>query len=230
MKRSLESSNRVTVVGIDGSGKSTAAHEAALQLSEEYPTSDIRVVDSAGIVHYREGGVTERKFPEMEALKASEGSSRLESIGRTVLFTAKRRAAESLSLQDRHALTIGVRDPYRVDLATYLPLFVRQGDKISPKRRLALFHGLATAVHPALINLLSVDPQKAYEASVNRGVLDSHETLEGLAQAAEDLTQVVEAYSRTFGVRAAHIEALRPDTSDALAMNIEEFVPGARKS
>lgn len=33
MKRSLESPNRVSVVGIDGSGKSTAAHEAALQLS-----------------------------------------------------------------------------------------------------------------------------------------------------------------------------------------------------
>lgn len=77
---------------------------------------------------------------------------------------------------------------------------------------------------------MSVDPQKAYEASVNRGVLDSHETPEGLARAAEDLTQVVEAYSRTFGVRAAHIEALRPDTSDTLAMNIEEFVPDARKS
>lgn len=229
MKRPLVSPNRVSIVGIDGSGKSTTAHKAALQLSEEYPGSDIRVVDSAGIVHYREGGVTDIQFPEMEALKASEGSSRLESIGRTALFTARRRAAESLSLRDEHALTIGVRDPYRIDLATYLPLFVRHGNKISPKRRLALFHSLTTAAHAALVTLLSVDPQKAYEASVNRGVLDSHETPEGLARASEDLTQVVEAYSDTFGIRAAQIEALRPDTSDTLAMNIEEFVPTARR-
>lgn len=229
MKRSLEYPNRVSVVGIDGSGKSTAAHNAALQLSEEYPASDIRVVDSAGIVHYREGGVTDIRFPEIEELKAHEGASRLESIARTALFTARRRAAESLSLRDEHALTIGVRDPYRIDLATYLPLFIKYGEKISPRRRLALFHGLTTAAHPALVTLLSVHPQKAYEASVNRGVLDSHETPEGLARAAEDLTQVVEAYSNTYTIRATHIEALRPDTSDALAMNIEEFVPGARK-
>ena len=229
MKRSLESSNRVSVVGIDGSGKSTAAHEAALQLSEEYPASDIRVVDSAGIIHYREGGVIDRKFPDMEALKASEGSSKLSAIGLTALFTARRRAAESLSLQDEYALTIGVRDPFRIDPATYLPIFTRHGERMSPRRRLALFHSLTRAGHPALVNILRVDPQKAFEAATNRGALNSHETPEVLARASNDLIQVVEAYS-SHGIRAAHIEALRPDTSDTLAMNIEEFVPRARKS
>ena len=227
MKR-REVGNRVSVLGIDGSGKSTATHHAALQLSKEYEGSAIQVVDSSGIVHYRDGGVTNIQFENIEQLKADESASRLASVGRTALFTSARRTIETLSLMKPNSLTIGVRDPYRVDPATYLPLFIKNGGKLSPERRLSIFSKLTTAAHPAFIAHLKVDPQEAYTNTVNRGVLDSHETPEGLARAADDLNRVVEAYSYTYSVRSAAVEALRPDTADTLAMHLEEFVPSPK--
>lgn len=78
---------------------------------------------------------------------------------------------------------------------------MKRGNELSPERRLALFHNLTAAAHPSLVMLLDIDPQKAYEASVNRGVLDSHETPEGLAAASEDLTQIVTTYGEIYGAR-----------------------------
>lgn len=224
MPRSHQNFNRVVVTGVDGSGKSTAAHESAKLLSRAYPESDIRVVDSTGLSHYQEGEVAATRFSGLEQIEPAQQASRIETVARMAGFTASRQLVEFGWSHKPHTLTIGVRDPFRVDPAVYAPIFMGERAQVSAERRLRVLHALTVAAHPAIIALLKVNVDEAYQNTTVRDFMNSHETPEKIIQASHEFPRVLESYHDIFGVPSVEINALRPNSADLLAETFEPFV------
>jgi thymidylate kinase len=214
---------RAVIESIDGMGKSTAAQAAAQQISEAYPGKHIAVVDSTGVFGYNDGELTSHTWTNMEALEPHQTKSRLLAAAKLGTFTMARRMAEKRALRNSD-LVIGVRDPFRVDPATYALVFGPSNvQNVSPVARLRFFDRFATAPHPDTIIHLHSETQKPNVDAYN-GELDSHETPEKLAMIAEELPHVLEGYTRLFGSRIAQVEALRPASSDEVAAQIEPLI------
>ena len=222
---SSEKPTRATVIGIDGSGKSTAAHSAARLLSIEHPDSDIRVADSTGLAYYGAGEITRKRFEGLDKIEPEGRSSKLETIARMGSFTLLRQLMESEYAHSPNSLTIGVRDPFRIDLAAYLPIFL--GDKLSPspEQRLKLFSKFTRAIHPSTIAFLNVDPKVAHANTVGRVVANAHETPEKIQRAADDFPHILDTYQELYGVPYESIDALKSTTVDAVAAQFDPFVP-----
>jgi len=225
---SQEKPTRATVIGIDGSGKSTAAHAAARLLSMEHPESDIRVADSTGLAYYGAGEITNKRFENLDKIEPEAKSSKFETILRMGSFTLLRQFMEQSYGHQPDTLTIGVRDPFRIDLAAYLPVFL--GDKVSPspEKRLKLFHSLTRAIHPSTIAYLDVDPQVAHANTQGREAANAHETPEKIQRAAEDFPNILTTYQRLYGTPVNMVEALTPTSAEQIATQFEEFVPRNR--
>lgn len=223
-----EKPTRATVIGIDGSGKSTAAHAAARLLSIEHPESDIRVADSTGLAYYGAGEITRKRFEGLDKIEPAGKSSKLETVVRMGSFTLLRQFMESEYAHSPNSLTIGVRDPFRIDLAAYLPIFL--GDKVSPspERRLKLFSKFTRAIHPSTIAFLNIDPQVAHANTTDREVANTHETPEKIQRAADDFPHILDTYRELYGVPFNSIEALTPTTADEVAAQFDPFVPSKR--
>lgn len=229
MQRLHKNFNRVVVTGVDGSGKSTAAHESARLLSHAYPSSDIRVVDSTGLSHYQSGEVTLSRFSGLERLEPTQKASKVETIARMAGFTAARQLVEFGWAHKPNSLTIGVRDPYRVDPAVYAPIFMGERADISAQRRLKLLNSFTLAAHPAVVALLKVDVVQAYDNTAVREFVNTHETPQKIIQAAEEFPRVLDSYHTEFGVPSIEINALKPNSADLLAETFEAFIPTTPK-
>ena len=223
-----EKPTRATVIGIDGSGKSTAAHAAARLLSIEHPESDIRVADSTGLAYYGAGEITSKRFEGLDRIEPEGTSSKLMTMLRMGSFTLLRQFMESEVAHAPNSLTIGVRDPFRIDLAAYLPIFL--GDKISPspERRLKLFNKFTRAIHPSTIAFLNVDPRVAHANTLDRTVANAHETPEKIQRAADDFPKILDTYRELYGTPYRPVDALTPTTADEIAAQFEEFVPNQK--
>lgn len=222
MKRaSRTAGNRITVLGIDGSGKSTAAQNAALLLSSKYPSRPINVVDSSGTTHIKGGEVVATTHSWIERIKAQEGDQ-LATV-RSALFMVARRKIEIDALGNANELTIGVRDPFRIDPAIHLLHTSRHAARLNPEQRLHLLDRMTIAPHPTHITHLTVDPAEAYVAAARRGTLEPHETPETLSRASREITAMIGAYANS-ATSIGTIAALRPNTADTLAEHLEPFV------
>lgn len=227
--KETETPTRAVVTGIDGSGKSTAAHAAARLLSMEHPESDIRVADSEGLTQYLAGDVVRRRFERLASLEPGEESGKLMTMLRMGAFTVLRQQMEQQFSHNKHSLTIGVRDPYRVDLATYMPIFLGDRAPKDPRTRLQLLNKLSSAQHPDSIAYLGVDPTAAHGNTQARDTNNIHETPAKLKQAAEEFPVVLDAYQQLNGVPHSTIDALTPHTAEAIAAQFEPLVPRTRK-
>lgn len=219
--------NRVAVIGIDGSGKSTTGHESAQLLSEIYPNTDIRVADSNGLSYYLNGKVVQQRFPKMREMLPTPSSPKIEKIVRIGSFLLSRQYSEQFFGKTNNGLTISIREPFRIDPAVYLPIY---GPEIlrslSPERRLKLFHHLTTACHPKMIGYLETNSDIALKNIEDRGDLDEHETPEGMRAIEDDLNKILALYSQLFQTSIKSIPALTPTSSSELAAEIERFIPG----
>lgn len=228
MKRPFDEFRRIVVTGVDGSGKSTTAKEAARQLSEVYCDSDIRVADSTGITRFRGGEPIHQTAPWLIELEPTEGQSKIRTLGQLGLFTAFRQLAELGSYRPGN-LTIGVRDPYRVDPATYASIYgPSRLQAMTPEQRLKVFNRTTLAPHPAAFIHLRVDAEKAVANTAERETICPHETAEAMAKLSLELTSVLKAYESLYERPATEVAALTPRTIDDTAAIIEELLPSAR--
>jgi hypothetical protein len=226
----LEYFHRVVVTGVDGSGKSATTADAARQLSSAYPDSDIRVADSTGLFFFRGGEVASSRFTSLDRMEPSPKASKLETMVRMGAFTVSRQAIEYFSSFSSHSLVIGVRDPFRVDLATYMPIIAETPPTLTPERRLKLLNKFTKAVHPSLMALLKVDVVDALHNTAVRDFVNQHETPEKITLAAKEYPKVLDAYYTEYDVPYIEVNALKPNSSELLAMAFEEFVPPPKKS
>lgn len=221
--------SRIVIESIDGAGKSTTAQETASILSQEYPASYIKVVDSTGVYGYRAGELAEHQWPWLDSLEPHQ-SKRLVGAAKLGAFTLARRAAESWMSYSAD-LVIGVRDPFRIDPATYALVFGPHSvQKMSSEARLRMFNRLTHAPHPDLIVHLDSDK---YDATSNIGQRlnpDSHETNEKLKIIANELPLVLSGYSRLYGATVAEIRGLTASTSQETAARVEPFLPNRSTS
>ena len=220
--------HRAVIESIDGSGKSTAALGAAEVLSGEYAHSSISVVDSTGVYRFQAGEMVSRGWSNIENFEPHQAVSKLAAAAKLGIFTVARRAAESLATRTSDVV-IGVRDPYRIDPATYSLVFgPALVNKMSSDARLKLFNSFTLAPHPEMIVHLQSRPEDARLVAGQNGLLDSHETPENLRIIAEDLPMVLEGYKRLYGSRLCEVEALQPATSQEVAAQIEQLMPSRR--
>ena len=223
---SPENFHRVCVLGIDGSGKSTAANEAALSLSEGYPYADIRVADSNGIFWYQGGELVGTRFSHLGEMSPTSESSKMGTILRLAAFTLARQKTEQLFSHAPNSLTISVRDPYRIDPSVHTSFFGPEWLRRLPlEQRLYYFDHLTSAPHPSIVAFLEAKTDKALANLGNRAVVYSTETPLRIAAAARALPKAIDAYGEEYGVPSTTIFALKPTTSSRLAETLEEFVP-----
>lgn len=227
MKRSRpDGFYRTAVVGLDGSGKSTAAHGSAQLLSEAHKDRKIIIADSDGVSEYRNGEIVRRRLGVIEKLIPPANVSKLGRVGLSLSFMLARQYSEQLFAHGPDRLVVGVREPFRVEPAAYAPILLSERfSNMSPERRLKLFGYMTRAAHADLIATIDVDAQAAVEKAEGRGEIDYHETPERVAMVAGQLPLVIDAYSRMYGAGLAEVTGLRPDTSDRLAEVLEPFVP-----
>lgn len=221
---------RAVIESIDGSGKSTAALEAAEALSGEYVSSSISVVDSTGVYRYQAGEMVNHSWSDIENLEPHQAKSRLVVAAKLGLFTMARRAAEGAASHTSD-LVIGVRDPYRIDPAAYSLIFSpSKFNKLSPDARLRIFNALTMAPHPDVIIHLRTRPEDANLVAGRNGLTDSHETPENLRIIADELPTILNGYQRLYGSQLAEVEALRPTTSQEVAAQFEHLITPNRTS
>jgi hypothetical protein len=192
--------------GISGSGKSSAALDVAGNLSEAYPSSNINVVDSTGIHRYHQGEITSHSWPWLDNLVPEHGKKG--SAMRLGAFTLLRRMADERLSRDTD-LTISVRDPFRIDPATYAAIFAPGTlGKLSPERRLSIFNGITSARHPDAVVHLHTTP----------------ETEEKIHIVSEQLPKVLDRYQKIYGIPLIAVEALAPSTFSEIASRVEPFI------
>lgn len=229
MNTPLRTSRRVVIEGIDGTGKSTTAHEAALQLSDAYPDTPIRVADSNGVSSFRGGERTHQAASWLIDLEPTAEQSKLRALGQLGVFTAVRQLTEAAGYRP-NTLTIGVRDPFRVDPAVYAGIYgLNKIGDISPQARLKLFNTLAVAPHPDAIIHLIGDTETAHSNTHERDMVCSHETREAMGKIACELTDVLGAYEQLYGSPVTTVDALTPTTTSDAAATIEPLLPSSRK-
>lgn len=215
--------SRVVIEGIDGGGKSTAAQETALGISENYPSHRIAIVDSTGAYRYFGGELIGQTWSSIESLEPHQATSKLVIAGKLGMFTLARRITENLAARNSDLL-IGVRDPFRIDPATYARIFgPTRLNNLSPTTRLRLFNAFTTAPHPEAIIHLRSDLKKVHPTNSN-DELDSHETVEKLQIISDELSLILASYHKLYGSQVVNVEGLQPTTSDEVAAQIEPFV------
>lgn len=213
---------RVVIESIDGSGKSTTGLAVAQRLSEEYPESKIKVADSNGVTTFENGEQTKARGRWIESLEP-HGGSKITRLARLGMFTVARRMSESAASHEADLL-IGIRDPYRVDPATYAIIFgPKKLRQMSAAGRLALFDKFTHAPDPQLIVRLNANCEQASQKALSRGDTDEHESLEKMQMVAHELPNVINEYSQAWGVPVQTVEALSPQTVDQVSMAIEPF-------
>lgn len=224
-----ENFHRVVVEGIDGSGKSTMAQQAAALLSRQYPKETIRVADTTSVSSYV-GGELAHVLPSRRLELWSASNQPLPvKLAQTGLFAIGRQYSEWSAARHANTLTIGVRDPYRIDPAVHVTtLGIKRLSSMDAEQRLQLFDRFTRAPHPSLVVLMKVDPNAAGENIRLRAIQAAHETPEMLETLAMELPRVIEANDHLFDVPAIEINALKDNTADLLAMVAEEFVPRPR--
>src|SRR3546814_7696027 len=98
---------------------------------------------------YREGEPISHHFPHLANLEPHGELPRVVSLAQTGLFAIGRQWTEQFLAHRPNSLTLGVRDPYRIDPAVHVTtLGFDRLQAMSPDRRLRLFHRLPMATHP----------------------------------------------------------------------------------
>lgn len=212
---------RILIESIDGSGKTTTAIGAAQKLSEAYSSSTIKVVDSNGVYFYRNGNLEGRHMENLANLEPHQNSSKIVKIAKLGAFTVGRRMADSI-LTGNADLVVSVRDPFRIDPATYSPIYMPSIFKrFTTESRLRLFDKLTWAPHPQEIIHLHADASSVLSNLNERPQKDEQDTPENLQYAVNELGLVIQGYQRLFGSKAVNVEALKPQTIDEVAEHIE---------
>lgn len=222
-----ENFQRVVISGIDGSGKSTAAYEAARLLSEAHPDASIRTADSTGVSTFRGGEKILHQAKRLEEVEPTSTASKLETLVRMGAFTLGRQSSEQILAHKPNSLVIGVRDPFRIDLAAYSTIFGPSVfKKMSAASRLRLFDTLTFAAHPGAVVYLNTDSATALQKAAERSdTVNTHETPEKLAMMADELPKVIDAYKGLYRSNVTEVTALQPRTSDTIAAVLERYLP-----
>ncbi len=219
---------RIVITGLDGTGKSTTAYEAAMRLSDAHKDSDIRIADSNGITLFKGGEPVGHRAEWLLDMEPTEGQSKLRALGQLGLFTAMRQLTELASYR-RDNLVIGVRDPYRIDPATYASIYgPHKLQSLSPEQKLKVFDATALAPHPTAIMHLKGDTDSALEKASERETLSPHETKEAMGKLALELSGVLTAYESLYDRPVVEVPALTPHTTDNMAAQIESYLPSTK--
>lgn len=199
-----------TLVGIDGSGKSTTAHASAKLMSETFQNLPVRVTDNDGIYDYYQGIWVTRYAEELEGLQSDRDMGRIRQLAHLAAFTVGRRAINSFHHSGLH---ISVRDPHRIDPAIYAGIYkVPVVGKLPPAQRFEIFNRLTLARPFDAVIELALDPQ--YADLKNDRDRDMHESYHNLYVAAEELPIMKKLYSERYGSMQAEITAQQPLTTD----------------
>lgn len=215
----------MVVEGLDGSGKSYTALHTAQNLSELYPKSRISVADSTGLYDYRAGQVVRHCFGRLAEIEPSVGQGRLQTTARLGAFTVARKLIDVQGLR-RSDLLISVRDPQRVDPATYSPIY-HPGifGKLSAVQRLGIFDRLTQARYPDAIVDLIVSPERAAVLMEQRAEASSpHETPANMETLARELPDVLHAYTELYGVPVVEVEGALAQTVSVATETAERLL------
>lgn len=221
----------IVVSGLDGSGKSTSAQNAAAALSKEYIDRQISVLDTDGGTTYLGGLAVKVAGFVSRCYGLSQMNGPLHTAG-TVAYTACRR-----SLDARHRaglegddVVISVRDVARVDPAVYAPeicsvIFKR----MSIGRRFDIFDK-TTLLPPAdSIIRMRAEVSEVMGSIGLRAVVDPHENPESLKRLDIDLDSANQLHRHRFGTTLHDVSALKGDkTVDDLAALLESAVSDRR--
>lgn len=212
---------RVVIESLDGAGKSTTAEGVALNLSLQYRDERIAVIDSTGVQRFQSGQQVGSSWQRIEGLEPQEGQGRLRTAARLGAFTVARRFAETRAMLGAD-LVIGVRDPFRIDPATYSVVYgLGKISKMSAEDRLKIFDRFTHSPHPTAIIHLLTDSEKLHIQPCQNGSMAYHETSEKLQLIADELPMVLDAYQSLYGSPIEAVTALRPDTIDNVTACIE---------
>jgi hypothetical protein len=215
----------VALEGLDGSGKSTTAHEAVQQLSEAYPKAIMKLTDSDGIYEYVSGEQRMHCFGHIDELGPQQQHRRAGAMMRLGAFAALRMAIDHVGL--RSDLLVGVRDPHRILPATYSSvMFPGLFGRMSTSARLRLFDAAATVRVPDGVVVMQAEVDALLDNMSGRSVVASHEDPEHMAGLHAELPLVIDAFARQFSRPVHTIEALQQDTTENLVMSLEPFVDG----
>jgi len=220
----MKRGNVIIIEGLDGSGKSTAALEAALMLSEQYPEASIDVADSSGLHQFREGRQSDSKFEFVGDQKPTKEMNKLRAAAHLIGFLLVRQHMNNVGAHSD--VLISVRDPDRIDPALYAGAYLSSMlGKLSLENRLKLFDALAIGPHADAVVLLETDLKDVQAKIISRGEANEpHETPEALAKVALELPQSVGLYSELFDANIYSVRGLRPNSSARVAEAVEPYV------
>lgn len=214
----------VIIEGLDGSGKSTAAQEVAHTVSQERPTAHIAVTDSTGLYKYKNGELTEHRFSTLAKLEPTDADNSVQTLGKLGVFTAARKYVDYVASQSSDLL-ISVRDPDRVDPATYASVYLPGLlGKLSATQRLRFFDRFTYSKYPDAIISLTVSPDDAKANISVREERCHHETDESFTQIAEELPLVLRAFTRLYGTPVHEVEGLKHDTAEHAIVKIKPLL------
>lgn len=218
----------VIIAGLDGTGKSYAAQEAARNISGVYPERTIAVTDSTGFYEFRAGDLTDHRYSRIVDLKPDVNSSKLGSMASLGAFTLSRKVMDYRGMLGSDLL-LSVRDSHRIDPATYARVYAGPIGKLSTTRRLAIFDRLSHSPPAETIIHVRVDAQVAIARVQNRdnATVDRHETPANMGLLAEELPAAVEGYARLFGAHVFDVEGLTNSTVDEITGFLEPIAAQA---
>ena len=214
----------MVIEGLDGSGKSYTARHTAQDLSELYPRARIGMADSTGLYDYRAGQLVSHKYPKLECIEPVVGEGRLKTVARLGAFTLTRKLIDYQGLR-RSDLLISVRDPQRVDPATYSTVY-HPGifGRMSAASRLEFFDRFTNAEYPDAIVDLIVSPERAAMLTAERVATSPHETIDSLEKLSIELPAVLHAYTEAYGVPVLEVEGGLKDTVAAATDTAERLL------
>lgn len=193
---------RILLEGVDGTGKSTLAHEMALHLTEIHPAAVIRVTDSNGRFTFRNGESPDHTFHNLEHLKPSPDDGRVAAITHLGLFTLGRRLINARP--GAVDMLISVRDPHRIDPAAYMAVYGGALGRLSPQARLQILDLTTAAPYAdAIVHLHASENTLPMLTPLT----SPHEAPEHLDTLTQEIPRIVGAYSRLYGTRVYDIPA-----------------------
>lgn len=214
--------------GLDGSGKSTTAQAVAQNISENRPEARIAVADSTGLYLYHCGRLLVHQYGGLLDLEPHSNQGRTSTLAHLGAFALGRKLVDYQGMK-RSDLLISVRDPHRVEPASYSAVYSPLLGKLSTGQRLTVFDAITRAPYAAAIIRLDV-PLAAARTHIdtNETGFDPHETTEKLAFMAGELPRVIDVYRQRFGAVVTELEGLQPTTADMATAAVEPLLGQSR--
>jgi thymidylate kinase len=166
---------RVSITGIDGSGKSTCAYNVFKRLSEKYK---VALISRVGLINDSKENITSNFFLNLsymienlqnfaDSLETKVGVALVNAFDSVFIWPFK----ESLIKDHSPEIILCPRDRI-LDPAVYMTFYLPKTRKLSAKERLGLAKKIADSNYPSLFVYLHLPVQLAYERIKQRIEMD----------------------------------------------------------